>query len=613
MLRGFEMTARLIGESGSRKRRSFLFLPILLVACTALFYIAGAQAVHDTGVFQLDGDAATATNTAGTPTATDDWDKVCYEVGVRSVALGGGGLSSAAAAALCGIGTPTSGATETAWTAEPDPAASIFTGGGSKDPQNLYQWAWKDAGGLPDKDNLLHAYAARYSLTPSAHCPSGGAATCEVLFAGLDRFDNSGDAQNGVWFFQSKVTTAGAKSGGGTGFTGLHTNGDLLIVSDFSNGGTTSTITVYTWDSACTATNKPFGFCADANLHLQETSDNANCKAQDVPTPKTGDAFCGIVNPSTITMPWSFTDKSGTAANGALNGEFYEEGINLSLLGLAGTCFSSVLSETRSSTSTTATLKDFVLGQLGNCNPNLTTQVQKAGVDFNGTVAPGTPVNDTAKITVTGASTPDDATGTVDFSLCFSATAYPDCSTGGTAAGTGKVLTDTSSPANTHDGISGATSNSVNTTTSPLATGFYCFRAVATLTNYSSPGAFTNTTTECFRVSDTTSITTSQKWLPQDTATIATGSGAAVPAGTVVFSLYLNGTCAGTAATTFTDSDGTDGYATNNTTYQTASTTISWSATFTPTDPTNISGSTTTRCETSVLTITNNSGPFPPA
>src|SRR5439155_16061665 len=112
------------------------------------------------------------------------------------------------------------------------------------------------------------------------------------------------------------------------------------------------------------------------------------------------------------------------------------------------------------------------------------------------------------------------------------------------------------------------------------APGFYCFRAVATLTNYESPGAFTNTTTECFRVSDTTSIATTQKWLPQDTATIATGSGAAAPAGTVVFSLYLNGTCAGTAATTFTDSDGTDGYVTNNSTYQTATVTVSWSATF---------------------------------
>lgn len=608
------MSERILGPSGSKRRRRFLWVPMLLVACAALFVIAGAQAVHDTGAFQLDGDATSSLNTAGTPLASDDWDKVCYQVAVRSTALGGGGLSAADATAKCGIGLPTTGATETAWTEEPNPASSIFTGGGSKDPQNLDQWSWKDAGGLPDKDNLQHAYAARYSLTPNATtCPSGGAATCELLFAGLDRFDNSGDAQNGVWFFQSKVTTAGGKSGGGTGFTGLHTNNDVLVVSDFSNGGTTSTITVYTWDSACTATGKPFLYCADANLHLQETSDNANCRLQDVPTAHNGDAFCGIVNPSTISLPWSFTDKSATPANGALNGEFYEEGINLSLLGLAGTCFSSVLSETRSSTSTTAVLKDFVLGQLGNCTPALTTSV--AGLPTGSrVVSPGTAVHDTATITVTGATSPDDATGTVSFAYCYSATANPDCSTGGVGAGTDKALSDTSSPANTHDGISGASSDNINTAASPLAPGFYCFRAVATLTNYASPAApYTNNTSECFRVSDTTSISTAQKWLPQDTATISTGSGGAAPAGSVVFSLYTNGTCAGTAATTFTDSDGTDGYATNNATYQTASTTISWSATFTPTDATNISGSTTTRCETSVLTITNNSGAFPPA
>ena len=37
----------------------------------------------------------------------------------------------------------------------------------------------------------------------------------------------------------------GAPSGGGNKFTGVHENGDLLVISDFSNGGTTSTIKVY--------------------------------------------------------------------------------------------------------------------------------------------------------------------------------------------------------------------------------------------------------------------------------------------------------------------------------------------------------------------------------
>ena len=53
------MTERLIGETGSKKRRRFLFVPIVLVACMALFVVAGAQAVHDE-TFQLDGDTVTA-------------------------------------------------------------------------------------------------------------------------------------------------------------------------------------------------------------------------------------------------------------------------------------------------------------------------------------------------------------------------------------------------------------------------------------------------------------------------------------------------------------------------------------------------------------------------
>src|SRR5262249_37849392 len=201
--------------------------------------------------------------------------------------------------------------------------------------QDISQWAWKDgAGGLPDKDNLLHSFAARYSLPPTAStgsCPSGGAPTCDVLFFGSDRLDNSGDAQQGFWFFQNSIGLGSNSVGGGTGFTGVHKDGDLLVISDFSNGGATSTITVYKWDSTCASgVNKPKpGQCGDANLRLLATSNNANCASASA-----GDNFCGIVNAGTITMPWSFTDKSGTPGNGALNGEFFEGGVNLSAIGL---------------------------------------------------------------------------------------------------------------------------------------------------------------------------------------------------------------------------------------------------------------------------------------
>ena len=60
------MTERLIGETGSRKRRRFLLLPVLVIAFISLFVITAAQAVHDED-FQLDGDvlASPGTNVGG--------------------------------------------------------------------------------------------------------------------------------------------------------------------------------------------------------------------------------------------------------------------------------------------------------------------------------------------------------------------------------------------------------------------------------------------------------------------------------------------------------------------------------------------------------------------
>jgi hypothetical protein len=566
---GQVMTERILGEAGPKRSRRFrfVFLPIILGAALALMMAGGAQAVHDAGLFELDGNAVNGAATG------DDWDNVCHQVTITDD-------TTNAIPNQCTSASDTTAATAVSWTAELNTNASIFTGGGSKDPEDISAWAWKDAGGLPDKDNLLHSFAARYQTAASATCPST-TATCDVLYFGSDRFDNSGDAQQGFWFFQNKITLSNVKSGGGFKFDGVHETGDLLVISDFSNGGTTSTISVYTWDPT-----------VSGNLKLEASSAVAKCSA----ALGTGDSFCGIVNEATTltTSPWTFLDKSGNT--NFAQGEFYEGGVNLSALGLGDECFSSVASESRSSTSTTATLKDFVLGQLGNCSATLTTQVSNAGP-----VTPGTAITDVA--TVTGTSPTNDPVGDVTFFLCSGVAAGGSCPTGGTNLGTG-TLTGNS------DGTSTATSPSVNGTGSELTPGHYCFRAEwPGDTNYTTALSETNSTTECFDVKATSSISTSQSWLPQDSATV-TVNGAAV-AGTVVFRLYPNGTCSGTTFVEFTDTAAP--YETNNTTYRTASTIISWSATFTPSDPNAVQGSTTTRCERSDLTINNSASDFPPA
>ena len=571
----------------SAGRRLHVVFAALVLLLGMILTGSSATAVNNTGAFELDGNPTTS--------SSDDWDEVCYEVAIAE------GLSPADATARCSATNGTNGAIAVAWASEPDTSASIFTGGGSKDPKDPEDsWLWKDDGGLPDKDNLLHSFAARYSLDPDpVNCPAGAFPKCDVIFFGSDRYDNSGDAVQGFWFFQNKIELTNVASQGGFKFSGHHKNNDLLVISDFSNGGSTSTIAVHKWDTTCTKAagpNPTAGQCSAENLRLLAQSDDANCATSDADA-----EFCGIVNPADGTaVPWSYTDKSGNSTY--LQGEFFEGGINLSTLGLGGTCFASVASETRASTSPTATLKDFVLDNFGECEATLKTQVSDAGP-----VLPGEQVRDL--LTVTSNNPLVTATGTVTWYLCgpISTGACDGTTNAGSSIGT-STLSGSGGTATTY-------SPYVNTMASSLAPGRYCFRAEWPGDSNFTGGPYTEYggaegTNECFSVKDTSSITTAQKWLPQDTATVTTAGGTAV-SGKVVFSLYENGTCAGTAVATFEDTAAP--FETNNTTYYTASKTVSWSAQFVPTDTDKVAGSTTTRCERSDLTINNSASDFPPS
>jgi len=565
------------------ERRSSVWVRIAFIglALGTLMAIAStAGAVHDTGVFQLDGNAQKSLDS--NPTAVDDWDVIC-----------------AANPATCTFASgyvPPSGTTSATTSAhifDGAQNASIFTTGGSKDPQDLSNWKWKDqTGGLPDKDNLQHSFAARYNIDAGPTCPNGPGPVftgkCSLLYFGSDRFDNSGDAQEGFWFFQNPVSL----KADGT-FDGVHANGDLLILSDFSNGGGTSTINIYKWQSG----------------GLQFLTGGATSKCGG----SSPDAFCGIVNPSDGTVaPWQFTDKSGN--HSYLNGELYEGGVNLSdpSINLANECFSSFLSETRSSTSTTATLKDFVLGQFSVCGAGIVTT---PSATVAAPVTPGTSVTDSAVIQGTGVALPPPPTGTVTFFLCgpTALTSSALCSTGGTNIGTG-ALNDTSPPAGESTAVSPAV-NTAASVTGVLAPGRYCFRSEWPGDNTYKPtppatkfSEFGTGNSECFAVKDTSTVTTAQRWLPNDRATVKLSDGTTNGSGTVTFTLYESADCTGTAKATFPDIALVNGVATsNNTSVYTDAITISWRVTFTPSDTNAVVGS-TSHCETSSLTINNDIG-----
>ncbi|MBY8215811.1 hypothetical protein KW517_17510 [Vibrio fluvialis] len=287
------------------------------------FFTTPVFAVHDEDVFELDGNAVDAAGTAG-----DDWSNIYNDTDSANVTTG--------------------------IIADPSPK-SIFTGG-RKDIQDVPQWSHKD-GSVPDKDDLTNAYAAAYGVD------NGAGGEDLIIYFGADRFANVGDAFMGFWFFQDEVV---AKSDGS--FSGVHTVGDVLILVDYPQGANeVPYIAVVLWDPSCSKadSNDPMpGDCAASNLRLEMESDGAHpaeCGTQ------AGDLACATTNGGDEASPWSYTPKAGSP-NVFPYESFYEGGINITqLLNGTDTCFSSFMAETRSSSSFTASLKDFVLGKFSLC------------------------------------------------------------------------------------------------------------------------------------------------------------------------------------------------------------------------------------------------------
>jgi hypothetical protein len=248
-----------------------------------------------------------------------------------------------------------------------DPAPlTIFTTGGSKDTNDVSQWRHTD-GSVPDKDNILQAVAAALAL------PSGDTA---VYFA-ASRFDNSGNAEIGLWFFQQTVAPQpDGTFGPAPGQFANHVDGDLLVLVNFENGGVVPTIQVFKWQGGVNGGPVLVG----GALLTGECGVGPNAGNLDV---------CAITNVAASNAPgfWGYVPKSGTS--GVFPPQtFFEGGVNLSKIFGAGNvpCFSSFLAETRSSSSITATLKDFAEGSFNLCKITVTKNCS-SGVVVNGGTA----------------------------------------------------------------------------------------------------------------------------------------------------------------------------------------------------------------------------------
>ena len=421
-------------DVGAGARRSFALLGTALILCSLfLQYLslaapAAVLAVHDDSLFELDGNSANDGAVTG-----DDWDSHPGASGNRFVF----------------VTDPLSQVTD-----------EIFTIGSTKDDLDLTGWHWT-TGSVPDKDNIEHAYAASYINPANGHT--------QVYF-GLDRYANNGDAFVGFWFYKNGI----AKVAGGT-FDGQHAVGDLLVLSDFTNGGGTAEISLFEWVGT--------GGDVNGTLHLLAQGNECTSSPQ-------ADKACATTNASPFIPSWSYEAKANNVPAGQIPAfSFFEGGIDLTdLYGSEPPCFSGFLGETRASQSVDAILKDFALGNFNTCEPPaLSTNVRQNGTNLGsvGVINKGESVYD--HVAATGNN--GTVTGSVDFYLCGPSASAQGCATGGTKVGSTKTL-------------AGGAADSDSVT--PATTGTYCFRAEytpdASGSNKYVVTTHTNSTTECFQV-----------------------------------------------------------------------------------------------------------------
>ena len=229
---------------------------------------------------------------------------------------------------------------------------------GSKDTNNTSTWAWS-GNSSPNKDTFLAGYAAAYQQNGDL-----------VLVFGANRVSPNGDANVGIWFFQNDVE----KQANGTFGPGVHKDGDVFIVSAFTNGGGTSGVTAYAWDATLcsgiktTVKSPKVGGCADTNLAFLGSAAASSVCGTNI--------FCAITNTNTTASSW----------NGSLASPlFFEGGVDITAAFKAAklaapSCFSAFLEETRSSQSTGAELKDFLGSSFKLCGVSITKQCDSAAI-----------------------------------------------------------------------------------------------------------------------------------------------------------------------------------------------------------------------------------------
>ncbi len=280
------------------------------------------------------------------------------------------------------------------------PDISTFTTG-SKDTLNITPgWECTRSNNVNDKTDIVNAYAAAAT--------NGDI----VVYFAMERYSNEGTGNIGFWFLKDGSTGCAVQPNGPKTlpFTGNHSDGDILIVAEFDNGGANVTILAYRWVGGAGGFLDPTPVAADSKCVNGGAAQN----------------LCGIVNGNLLAgygaatdVPWLTETKQpgNTPSNDLDVSEFFEGKINLTALNLVG-CFTKYMAVTRSSTSLTATIFDYALGDFSLCSIDV-TKACTTGIDNPVINNTGDKVVTTFDVTVTndGAGSVSNVTIEEDITL----------------------------------------------------------------------------------------------------------------------------------------------------------------------------------------------------
>lgn len=268
--------------------RAWFFLFLLFVFATITPYKNITAQI--TSGFELEGDA-----TAVNPNPPDDWDLIYNNT---SNAVVNSGIL---------VDLPSF----------PPNSDDVFTSG-TKETDDISDWHWT-YGNVPDKADLLHAGVALYD-------------SCKLYFF-ADRYAVNGSSGIGFWLLQNPVSL----NLNGT-FNGVHTIGDIFIMSEFMHGGSTAQLHAFKW----VGSGGSHGSLDSLSL--------------------TGATLYATVNMMNEPSPWPYEPKNDTI-NIFPENAFFEGGIDLCALGLSP-CYISFIAKTCASHNMNAASQDLMLGSI---------------------------------------------------------------------------------------------------------------------------------------------------------------------------------------------------------------------------------------------------------